>query len=130
MRWVDAANAVIAALEADATLAAISGFSVFRYQEYTASKVPGIGIGKVFGQKAENTLPMQFQLEIFGRGIVEAIAIEERARAVLDHDTSVVIGGMLMFCSIGNDFDQRDPEPGVSHRSLELDIEPAREMVP
>lgn len=126
MSWPVAIKAVITALEADPVLGSIEGLSIYRHGEFTAPKVPGIAWIIVSDLKAENTNPIRVQLDVFARGLEQARAIEERLRAILDRDVPQTLQGVLMRTDLLDAQDQLDPEPGVTHRSLDFLFEPTR----
>lgn len=128
MRWVDALEAAIAALLADATLSAIPGFSVRRRGEFTLQQVPSITWQAFSDEIAENTNPIEVQFDVFARGIDQALVLEGRLRAILHRDTPQTLGGVLMRTQLADARDHEDPEPGVVHRSLDFELEPAREV--
>lgn len=129
MRWVDAMQAVIDTLLADATLSAISGFRVFRHGEATAPQVPGIAWMVFSDLIEENTNPIRVQFDVFARGIDQALTIEGRLRAILHRDLPQALGGVLMWTQLLDARGHADPEPGVIHRSLDFNLEPAREAL-
>ena len=127
MRWAEAMQAVIDALQGDATLAAISGFRVIRHGEFTEPHVPSVAWMVFSDLKAENTKEIRAQLDVFARGIDQALTIEGRVRALLDRDVPQTLEGVLMWTSVEDARDHADPEAGVIHRSMDLTLEPARE---
>lgn len=126
MRWVEAVEAVLAALRADAGLSAIPGLQIYRHGEHAKLRIPGIAWIVVSDVDDENTNPIRVQLDIFARGIDQALAIEGRLRALLQRDVPHTVSGMLMWTQLLESRDRADPEPGVIHRSLDFNLEPAR----
>jgi len=120
-------GAVITALQNDATLSAISGFRIFRHGEFTEPHVPGVAWMVFSDRKEENTKEIRAQLDVFARGIDQALAIEDRIRTLLDRDVPQTLEGVLMWTTVDDARDHEDPEAGVIHRSLDLTLEPARE---
>jgi hypothetical protein len=125
VRWVDALNALLADLAADATLSAIAGFEILRHGEFVEPPLSGIAWTVFSDISRENTQEVRVQLDVFARGLDEALTVEGRLRA-RHGDTPQTIQGLRMLVQLEDARDHNDPEPGRVHRSLDFHLEPTR----
>lgn len=125
MRWVDALDALLTDLAADATLSGIAGFEILRHGEFVEPPLTAIAWAVFSDVPRENTQEVRVQIDVFARGLDEALAIEGRLRA-RHGDTPQTIQGVLMLLQLEDARDHEDPEPGRVHRSLDFHLEPTR----
>lgn len=122
MKWVATMSAVIAHLQSQAGMA---GIPILMHGEFTELQVPSVAWLVFSDRKDENTGRVDVQFDIYARGIDQAIVIETAVRS-LDRDTPQAVGGALMLATLDDARGDADPEPGVTHRSLDFTFEPTR----
>lgn len=129
MRWDDVVRAIKAALDGDAGLAAIMGGRKLEPLESTTSRtVPSIRYTVVSDVEREVTESIMVQLDYWANGRAQAVAIEQRIRAVLSHPTRRDFGGVNMATLFYGGRDSSDPEPGVVHRQIDYRFDAVRSI--
>lgn len=130
MNWDVALEAWLNAVEGDADLtAALGGAHVYEAESGRKARVPSVEYSLITNPEDENTEGLELQVDIFARGMAQAVTLERRIRAVAHHDMPLVIGGMAMWSRhLGDARTLPYPaEEGVVHRTLGFMLEFARQ---
>jgi hypothetical protein len=114
-------DALAARLAADVALPVVS---IIRSDEYALRRVPSVAWTVFSDRLSENTNPFRVQFDVHGT-FDQVLRVEEHIRA-MHGDTPQTIEGVLMLAQYDDARDHADAEPGVSHRSVDFEIEPAR----
>lgn len=128
MRWGEVVEALIAELEADASLLALLGGEsrIYPSDDPHAGSLPSIGYTVVTDEEEENLESVRIQWDIFGTE-PEVLAIERILRPLVTSRYPKTVQGLAMFLIPLAGRTLPSPEPGTAHRTFDAIYQPAYE---
>jgi hypothetical protein len=133
MMWDIVIPAWVALLEQDADLvAALGGPHIYPAQAARAVRIPSVEWVIVSDRESELFNPVMVQVDIWARGVAAAAVIERRIRALTHRDVSRELvldeyeGLRLWTRYIDSRTHEYRADPGVVHKSIDIQFEPVR----